>query len=401
MQKSQSKTKSSSAAAQIEWRHVTSCLVVGVAIFIFVGLFWPVTSRGFRATTKIDFSLPGNVTSLSDREVKQLKSVLGQTIAKTLSGASFDSLITQTIRTGSVNSDEIEYRDLETIRNSIDLGFAFWPDGGRIEIGYRCAGRADQLRFLQLLGHRISTSVDQAYLDAVDGVTISQDVAAEKFERAIWLARQLRSDLTEITAIQSAQGNRQARSGGTSSTPFKLASARKIDPTIANEINADNVDALTQLLDDLQAHSEQIEFESSTFDVIGVTPVKTLAIGATPGRFGMFALVLLSALAAGFVALYSMAGNVGFASVDAVSDELGIPVIAVVNDSKAAGSNSTRERVFEKIAGQLIDVSKVFLLTVLLVVIGFSLLDPMVRESIFQNPFDGFAKIFKVFLSYG
>lgn len=401
MQKSQSKTKSSSAAAQIEWRHVTSCLVVGVAIFIFVGLFWPVTSRGFRATTKIDFSLPGNVTSLSDREVKQLKSVLGQTIAKTLSGASFDSLITQTIRTGSVNSDEIEYRDLETIRNSIDLGFAFWPDGGRIEIGYRCAGRADQLRFLQLLGHRISTSVDQAYLDAVDGVTISQDVAAEKFERAIWLARQLRSDLTEITAIQSAQGNRQARLGGSSSTPFKLASARKIDPTIANEINADNVDALTQLLDDLQAHSEQIEFESSTFDVIGVTPVKTLAIGATPGRFGMFALVLLSALAAGFVALYPMAGNVGFASVDAVADELGVPVIAVVNDSKAAGSSSTRERVFEKIAGQLIDVSKVFLLTVLLVVIGFSLLDPMIRESIFQNPFDGFAKIFKVFLSYG
>jgi hypothetical protein len=401
MQKQPATTKSNLPSVQFEWRHVVSCLVVGVAIFIFVGLFWPMTSRGFRASTKIDFSLPGNITSLSDREVKQLKSVLGQTIAKTLSGASFDSLITQTKRTGSVNSNEIEYRDLEAIRNSIDLGFDFWPDGGRIEIGYRCAGRADQLRFLQLLGHRISTSVDQVYLDATDGVTVAPDLAAEKFERAIWLAKQLRSDLTEITSFHSVEAERKQGSSRNTSTPFKLASARKIDPMIVNEINVDNVHSLTQLLDDLQAHSENLEQDATTFDVLGVTPVKSRAIGATPGRFGMFVLVLLSAAAAGFVALFPLADNVGFASVDAVSSELGVPVIAVVNDSKVAGSNSTREHFCEKLAGQLVDVAKVFLLTVLLVVIGFSLLDPVIRESIFQNPFDGFAKIFKVFLSYG
>lgn len=399
MHRSRSTTGSPVASSSFEWRHGLSCLCVGVGVFIFAGLYWPVTSSGIRASTKIDFSLPENVSSLSPHEVNQLKSVLGQTIAKTLSGASFDGLVKQTKRSGAVNSNELEYHDLETIRNSIDLGFAFWPDGGRIEIGYRCAGRADQLRFLQLLGHRISTSVDQAYLDAVDGVAISSEVASAKFERAIWLAKQLRSDLTEITTMQSTQDVRRGDSEG-SSSPFKLASARKIDSEISNEINADNVDALTQLLGDLRTNAQDVEFESATFDVIDVTPVKTRAIGSTPGRVGMFVLISLAAFAAGFVALFRSDHWARFASAQSMSSELGVAVIAVGNDPKTPRSNSTPEHYCGKLANRLIDVSKVFLLTVLLVVIGFSLLDPTIRESIFQNPFDGVAKIFKVFFSY-
>ena len=384
----------------IDWRYVLSCAIVGAAVFIFAGLLWPATSGGIRASTSIDFSLPENISSLSKREVDQLKSVLGQTVAKTLSGSSFDALITQTKRSGSIISNEIEYHDLETIRNSIELGFVFRPDGGQVEIGYQCDGHSDQLRFLQLLGHRISTSIDQAYLDADNGVTIAHDYETEKFERAIWLARQLRADLSELQTMRAPDGL-AATTSSRNNKPFRLASARTIDPLIANEINADNVSALTRLLDDLQANAKNTEFEGATFDVLNVTRVDTYANGATPGRIGLLFLVSLSAVVTGFVAIFWNRFPRGFASPDAMSATLGIPVVAVVSEVRNKNSESAMEQVCARAAGRLVEISKIFLLTFLLIIIGFAFLDGSIRESIFQNPFDGVAKIINVFFKYG
>ena len=129
-------------------------------------------------------------------------------------------------------------------------------------------------------------------------------------------------------------------------------------------------------------------------------PVKVWAVNATPDRWAMVGLISMAGLVAGFFALYQFPPAKPTTSVETLSQSLGIPVVAVLTtDQNQAGTSSSGE-FYSALANTLFVISKYFLIAIAVVIVGFALIDSSIRESFLQNPFDGVARIFRVFFGY-
>jgi len=179
-------------------RGIIPCLIVFIAAFLLFGLLWPAMSPGVRASVSVDFYLPPGASELSEYDTDQLKSAIAQQASNHLTGPNFDSLIQRTQQTGKVVSAAIEYFDRETITENISMGFAINGANGRLQLDYVCQGSTDQQRFLQLLGQRLANSIQGLALNSDGGIILSSQLNDDKFDRAIWLANQIQSDLDQV-----------------------------------------------------------------------------------------------------------------------------------------------------------------------------------------------------------
>ena len=75
-------------------------------------------------------------------------------------------------------------------------------------------------------------------------------------------------------------------------------------------------------------------------------------------------------------------------------------MVAVLPTDQKPTQIRERRILFSGSPAHLLLFSKIFLVAITVVVIGFVLIDSSIRESFFQNPFDGVAKIFRVFFGY-
>ena len=232
-------------------------------------------------------------------------------VSSQLTGQKFDSLIQQTQNTGKVVSDAIEYFDRETIANNIELGFAIGSGSGRLQIDYICQGDSDQLRFLQLLGQRSASSIEDLALNPQGEILVGNQLNDQKFDRAIWLANQIQSDLDQIRddhAGTSTYGESQIKR----KSPYAFASATHVStdqsqqPSMTNALDSIDASSLTGLLSDIKSETGSRE-NDTTFSVLKVDPVKVSAINATPDRWAMVGLLSMAGLVSGFFALYQFA----------------------------------------------------------------------------------------------
>ena len=132
------------------------------------------------------------------------------------------------------------------------------------------------------------------------------------------------------------------------------------------------------------------------FNVVKVSSVQSRAINATPDRWAMIGLISLAGVITGLVAMFDTVPGRG-TNVETLSQSLGIPVIAVLPMGSKASRGGSGDVFLSNVAKALIIISKVFLIIATTIVIGFVLLDSSIRDSFFQNPFDGMAKIFGVY----
>ena len=350
-------------------------------------------SPGVRASVSVDYCLPLHISSLSDAETKTLESLVASQVSSHLSGTKFDSLIWQTKRAGRVNSSAIEYFDHETISQNIGLAFAFHEDGGQVQIKYTCEGHPDQLRFLQLMGQQVANSIDGFFITKNNGLVAGNLLDAENFDRAIWLANQIQTDLSQLR-----NDNRQSNRNG--NNPYSLASTsnRSNEQPPENKLNSIDADSLLTVLNEIKTQTFAEEANDATFSVFKVGPVKSRAINATPSPLALLGLIAMSCLVAGLVAMNQFTATKPPVNVDSLSKALGIPVVAVL--PAEAKSKASGDDFVSAVAQSLITLSKFFLIFSAIVIVTFSILDSSIRESFFQNPFDGLAKIFGVFFGY-
>ena len=387
----------SDSSNAFRWQTVLPCLTVFMATFLLFGMLWPAMSPGVRASVEIDFCLPLNISSLSEAETKSLESLVANQVFSRLSGPKFDSLIWQTKRTGPVHSSAIEYFDHETISQNIGLGFAFHSDGGQVQIEYTSEGNPDQLRFLQLMGQQVASSIDEFFISKDGGIVAGNQLNANNFDRAIWLANQIQADLSQVRDTRSASHQQVS---GNSSNPYSFVSAKRLPNGQQPETDLNSIDAnsLLTVLNEIKNQTLAPAANDATFSVFKVGPVKSSAINATPSHGALLGLIAMSCLVAGLVALNQFAAAKPPVNVDTLSETLGIPVVAVLpNDSTSKSSN---DEFVSIVAQSLVTLSKFFLIFAAVVIVAFTIIDSSIREAFFQNPFDGLAKIFGVFFGH-
>lgn len=387
------------------WRNrIFPFLGVFVATFLLVALQWPANSPGVRATASVDFCLPHNVDSLSQTEIENFKRVVGNQVSSQLSGQNFESLIWQTKRTGEIVSSAIEYFDHETISENIGLGFTFQPDCGQLLIEYVCEGEPDQIRFLQLVAQQVATSIDNLILSMDNGVVFDSKLDIQKFDRAIWLANQIQADLGEIRT----RGATHDQASIESKNPYAFASARRISSdsmpselpnTSGNHINSIDANSLLSVLDEIKTQATSPDLNDATFSVLKVNLIRSEAINATPDRLAIVGMIMLAGVVTGLVAVFHSV-SIPSTSVQELSQSLGIPVVAVLPTVAETNQTNASGGITSTLAKSIMVASKMFLVVVTVVVIGFVILDSSIRMSFFQNPFDGLAKIFAVFTGH-
>ena len=368
-------------------------------------------SPGVRASISVDFCLPKGTLEPSRHEIDLLKSAIAREVSSQLAGENFDSLIQQTQVAGKVVSSVIEFSDREAITENVELGFAFQGGSGRLQIEYVCRGREDQLRFLQILGQRMATSIDDIVLTPNGGVIAGDQVNQEKFDRAIWLANQIQSDLNQIRNEHNNSSNySQARNSRNS--PYAFASTTHVtteqastsQPIMADALDSIDVNSLSGLLTEIKSESIAPDATGETLSVLRVDPVRVWAVNATPDRWAVVGLLAMAGLVSGFFALYQFPSPQPFieraTDVETLSQTLGIPVVAVLTTDQKPQPKFMSVEFFSAVASTLLVVSKYFLIAITVVVVGFALIDSSIRESLLQNPFDGVAGIFRVFFGY-
>ena len=395
------------ASQVIPWQRILPCLTVFAAAFVLFAMAWPAMSPGVRASISVDFCLPKNTPELSHGELSQLKSTIAGQVSSQLIGPEFESLIQQTQQTGKVVSSVIEFSDRETIAENIELGFAFNEGTGRLQVDYVCQGNEDQLRFLQLLGQRLATSIDDLVLSPNNQIIAGNQFNGEKFDRAIWLANQIQSDLDQIRDehINSSNYNGSRNNGR---SPYAFASTTHVttepspnkQPMMADALNSIDATSLSGLLTEIKSETIAPHTNDATISVLKVDPVRTWAVNATPDRWAMIGLLAMAGLVSGFFALYQFPLPKQPTNVDALSDSLGIPVVAVLTTDQTTQPKFGSVEFFAALANPLFVTSKIFLIAITVVVVGFALIDSSIRESLLQNPFDGVARIFRVFFGF-
>lgn len=379
------------------------CLIVFAAAFLLFGLLWPAMSPGVRASVFVDFCLPKAASELSEHDSNLLKSSIAQEASNQLTGQNFDSLIQQTQQTGRVVSAAIEYFDREAISENIALGFSMSGGNGRLQIDYVCQGASDQRRFLQLLGRRLANSIENLALDPEGGIVLSSQLNEEKFDRAIWLANQIQSDLDQVRHEHNGDATHGQTQPG-QNNPYSFASATHISnhespPISSNALNSIDVTSLSGLLTEIKSEVA-VRGSGDTLSVLKVDPVRVRAINATPDRLAMLGLLAMAGMVSGFFALYQYAPARPATDVRALSESLGIPVVAVLPSDQTSPPKYASVEFLSGVASTLLLFSKIFLVAFTVVVVGFLLIDSSIRESFFQNPFDGVAKIFRVFFGF-
>ena len=378
-------------------------VAVFIATFLFVGMQWPASSPGVRATVAVDFCLPTHITALSESETENFKTLLNNEISTHLTGQDFETLIKQTKRSGRVFSSAIEYSDQETISGNIALGFDFQHERGQLKIEYICEGQPDQLRFLQLVAHQAAKSIDRLLLTTAGEIVVSENLDIEKFDIAMSMANQIQANLSQIR--DTGISNHRRRSMGASRNLYSLTSARtnssnhfrsQAARNSEGDINSIDSNALVDVLNEIKTQATTRDTSDANFSVLKVDSVQSRAINATPDRWAMTGLLSLALVVTGLVAMFHAFPNRSV-NVDTLSQSLGIPVVAVLPLGSKASQIGNSETVLSTAAKALIVVSKVFLIMTAIVVIGFVSLDSSIRESFFHNPFDGMAKIFGIY----
>ncbi|MEL7500543.1 MAG: hypothetical protein AAFN77_23325 [Planctomycetota bacterium] len=367
-------------------RSSVALLTVGMTLFLGLSLFWPISVDTFRCLTTIDASAYGDVAV--DNEPLN---VLANCVNLETTPEKLEPLIQEVASQIPLRSRVLDYRDFDTIRSSVQVGVESTSSGPmRFILSFDGNGFKDEQRFLKLLTDRVANRLSMIRSNEQNQIVF--EIPQDKLDRAIWLAGQIHSDVDELN--QRIQNK--------SSSSFHLASASKTKPgqnDIANSLESIETKTLTNLLDELK-QSQPTAGCDSLFRIQRVSSVTTDAVGSTPSWLAIILIAGLSFGVASVVALqFDPFGARGFESIDQVEQQLGLPVVATVR-GRANESGTTETDANTIWANQIVEISTMVLLAAMVTIVGFVLIDESVRDSFFYHPYDGLARIVRIFMGY-
>ncbi len=292
---------------------------------------------------------------------------------------------------------------MESIRQSISVAALETNSSHQInlEFAFQGLGTDDEKEFVRQFSDQFSKRL---YLEAngeIRSNNILMSIAEDKVDRLEWLVSQIENDIQSIrTSVASV---------GQSPTAFRNAShsSSTSAPTMQDIQNA-----LASI--DVKTVHDQIR-EIGSFRSLALasdSPDGQLAdgelfirpVGGVPTIPALILLVMFSMVLGSIVSMnYQPFSDRGFENVSRLAKALRIPVIAVL--PTWAGISETPNEMSEANkkapwANRAVGMAKLALLGLLILTIGFCLIDGGVREAFGRNPFFGFAKMIWVFIGY-
>ncbi len=367
-----------------------------VGFYLLASIIWPLSVSRFRTVTTITLTADETIV-----DQQQLLSLLVECVRQETTTDRLGQLIEQTRMSGSIRTRAFELSDYQAIASSIQVGMKRQMDTSRFQflISFDGSGLDDEQRFLHNLSRKVANRCNEIGLTVDNqGNTIAalpRNTNLDRLERAIWLADQIESD------IQTA-----ANATSISNSQFKFASSRtgpktasSGGDTLKQQLASIDTRSLRNVLRDVH-QSIQNSNGPGPVHIADVATPQTRAINATPGRTGLIILFILS-IAVGITVTwhYQPFADRGFGNVESVARTLNLPIVATVGEEHAdsMGTESTQVRSW---ANLLVETVGLVLLGLGIVIVGFLLTNSLVRESFLHNPYDGIARMIRVFVGY-
>jgi hypothetical protein len=391
-------------------RRLAAFLVTGLAVFLGMCLVWPVSVQGFRSVAGINVGDGADHNSPAD-----LKALLAYAIRQETKEGQIESAIQEAELRTELESKPLEYRNYEQIVNSIQMGVEAAEDGFQLQIAYLGQGTDDEKELLNVLAERVAfristgrsalsiTNEDQLAEDNV-GLEPEMDPVAA-FEQADWVLNQIQTDLagvnhalTELEDEYSTQLLPSLDPAANDDNAFQLASNKTVTFPAVDEIRRSvesiDVTALRNLLHQIQIKTKITKKEP--ISILSVAKGQSFPVNGTPKPGNFLLLLSLAGLAGSIVAWhYNPFEQRGFQDAFSVSQQLGVPVVALVKtDLQQPAARDHRWANF------LAKAASFFLVALTLVVIVFMIADGNIRRAFLNNPFDGLAQIVRAMVGY-
>ena len=398
-------------------RRWVAFLITTAAVFVLLCSIWPLSIRGFRssAALAIDRSV--------EKTDEQLREELNQAVLAETSDSQLQSVVNAIEKSGKLRSERIEYRDFQTIRESIRVGLFKDQTERRYQIAYEGDGGSDERQLVDMLTYRVAQR-----LNLGGGASGNVD---ESIEQLDWIVQQMNGDLGYVKQ-SLAQLNNPADSYGhddqltleessnLDSTPgsFHLASTKRDTSVtvtdIENSIDSIDIENLRNVVSGLKANlaggnRDLGPLGAGNSELQKMKPSKTLPINGVPSIPFLMLLGGFSVMIGSVVAWNcDPFSKKGFADKHNVKSRLNIPVLASLNltsphqVSHDTEGNQTQsgENHSECFANRCVRIAGIFLICVIAIVFTFTLFNSEIRTAFFENPFLGAAKIVRAFIGY-
>ena len=390
-------------------------LITSAAVFVLLCLIWPLSIKGFRSTAALAIDRSVEKTD------EQLRDELNQAILAETSDSQLQSIVNSIEKSGKLRSERIEYRDFQTIRESIRVGLFKGDSERRYQIAYEGEGGSDERQLVDMLTYRVAKRLN---LGNGAGSNLGENV-----EQLDWIVQQMNGDLGYVKQALSQMNSTGGQDGqftleessniDTAGGNFHLASTKRnatvtIDD-IGNSIDSIDIENLrnvvTQLKTNLSGGTNNLgPLGDGNSELRKMKSSKTLPINGVPSVPFLLLLGGFSVMIGSIVAWNcDPFSRKGFTDSQSVKHRLKVPIIGSLNLTSPHQINQEIENpegeleqksVGDCFANRCVRVAGIFLICMIAIVLTFTLFNSDIRAAFFENPFLGAAKIVRAFIGY-
>jgi hypothetical protein len=375
-------------------------VITACSSFVLLALFWPISVQGFSSNTRVMIEVGD-----SESAQKQSHKILTETIRKHASSERLTQLIDRVRTKTGLFNDKLADLDLDSVRQSLSVKVVPTKSMNRVqlEFAYHGNGTADERAMVRLLADDLTSSLlNSMQRPGIGMASMATGNATRQLRKEIsdleGMVSQIKSDLTVVRESVSELVQRDA-------SPFHNASHTSAAPATLEEINQsiDSIDmeSVRIGLTELKSKAGQSDLFAQSNHLPVPCRIKTEPIGGVPRKtdliwIGMFAIALGSVIAVN----YRPFDGRGFENVSHVASILKIPVLTALPKNVESVSFDNDETLQSKSthwANQVVVFARLLLFGLIVLVIGFCLVNESVRTAFLANPLHGFARMVWMF----
>jgi len=183
-------------------RRWVAFLITTAAAFVLLCSFWPLSIKGFRSSAAL------KIGSSVEKSDEQLRQELSDAVLAETGDAELQAAIETIEKSGNLRSGKIEYRDFQTMRESLRIGLFEKQSARHYRIAYEGEGSSDERQLVDMLTYRVAKRLN---LNPGNSGNVG-----ESFEQLDWIVGQMEGDLgfvkqalRQLDGSDGAYGNDQ------------------------------------------------------------------------------------------------------------------------------------------------------------------------------------------------
>jgi hypothetical protein len=412
-------------------RKLNAFILSTLAAFVLMCLAWTASIKGFDSLACILIDCNGET---------EPEHVLQQLVSEEMSDESLAQHILIASEKAGIQNDDILNRQFDRIREAFDFQIRKRKGAPEYQLSAQFSGNGSEGEQLLLksvvssLTQKLESArpinenselVDQQYqkiqrnIEQFAGNRQSQleatDQSVQHLDADLSLVHQQVENLRSLPSMQSdAQTRIDGTSGSVSIINVSHLRDTAIDGTLDSIVALDTDTIHTQLgeinhsirsdaiqqredIATLRVLSENVSNDG--FDIRSVSSIRNVPDGGVPSNAQLMLIGFIAVALGSVVATYYRPESMdrGFESTESAESVLGTPVIAKIPGHGNPANRRAKPSL--EISNRIVQWSEIALFTVALVVIFICFMNPNIRETFFENPFHGLAKVAWLFFA--